>query len=364
MDYEEAVRQSTELIEKSIPLLVKDNTGGTAPTYKRADATELNNEYERLRASRDITQANIDIDQQRLSSATEEEKAAIRAKGVAEGEGAQAERIKSERDAALFAQYAEIFGITPQKITDVIGRMNVERPLIEASAREIKDMQSITPFDNLLEWWGNQIKLPSKIVAYNSEAAIYNTMQDTLDGYISTADKASNFAYKGLPTITAAMAKSKADVAAADAAKAAALADINLAKTSVDFATHRFASDVAVAGQTLHTTQLEISQNIKEFESQIHAIQFADNHANRLLTAGKLIETIAKNEDEMSQRKQIQVLLKNYDLQTGKPEGTTNFQVWRNLPQVTREDMVAIGAGRFLQTWKFVVPSGFPVWRS
>lgn len=347
MDYAEVIAESNRLVQQAVPLLVRDPTGGQAPTYTHVDTSQLQLDQEMLRTSRDVTNANIDLDQQRLSAATDEEKAAFRAKAVAEGDRAQADLIKAERDAAVFAQMGEIFGVTPENMAALVQQINIERPKANAKLTEIEAMQAVSPMDDLLTWWGNQINLPSKISAYNTHAALLNSMQDSMDAYIESGSKAATFVHKGLPTITAAQAKATADAASADAAAKSALADQNLARHSVDFATKRFATDLGVAGQTLHTTQLQLSQNIQEYQTAIHAIQFADNHANRLLNAAKLMETLAKNEDEMAQRKSTEVLLKNFDTATGRPVGTTTYNVWRAMSQPQRENMVAIGAGSF-----------------
>lgn len=346
MDYAEAVRQANELIQQAVPLLVRNAAGGSnAPDFHKTDTSALDAETARLQVARDVGTANIDIDQQRLSTATAEEKAAIIARGTAEANLAEADRIKSERDAAMYAQYAEIFGLKADDVARTVQRMNTERPIAEAKLRDIQQRQAVSPFDNPLEWWKNQITLPAAIEDYNRQADIINVMKGTLDGYISTANAAATFAYKGLPTITAAQAKATADRAVTDAAAKAAQADINLSKTSVDFHTKRFSMDLAVAQQTATTTQLQVQQNIQEYQARIHAIQFADNHANRLLRAGELLEKLATNEDAMAQRKSIEVILKNYDHVMGHPEGTTNYQIWKITGEPQRNNMVAIGSG-------------------
>ena len=153
MDYAEAVRQANELIQQAVPLLVRDATGGSnAPDFHKTDTSALDAESARLQASRDVTTANIDIDQQRLSSATAAEKAAIVARGTAEANLAEADRIKADRDAALYAQYAEIFGLKADDVARTVQRMNIERPIAEAKLRDIQQRQAVSPFDNPLEW--------------------------------------------------------------------------------------------------------------------------------------------------------------------------------------------------------------------
>lgn len=346
MDWETAVKQADELFSKAIPKLMEDPTGGKGmPTYSRADTTEIDYDRERVRSQREVVSATIGEELQNYGTANEAEKKAIQAKGVAESDLAYAAKEQADREAAIFAQYGQIFGVTPENMASLVHDMNIQKPKLVAQGTEIAGMQAVGPGDNLLEWWGNQFALPGKIQEYNTRASTYNMMQDTLDSYIKSANDAATFAHKGIPSISAATAKAKSDVALANAAQASAQADENLAKVNVTFQTQKLAADVAAAEKTLQTTELEVRQRQNELQAAIHAIQFSENQAMRMLRAAELAEKLAKNEDEMAQRKSIGKILENYDRVTGKPLGTTSFDVWRVSGEAVKNNMIAIGTG-------------------
>jgi hypothetical protein len=346
MDWEEAVRTSNDLFTKAIPLLLADPTGGRGvPTYKPVDTSELDYDRERVRSQREVVSATIQEELQNYNNAGGDQKKAIQAEGAAKADAVYADKAQADRAAEIFAQYGQIFGVTPDSMAAVVHDMNSQRPKLQAAGSEIAAMQAVGPGDNILEWWGNQFALPGKINEYNARAATYNMMQETLDSYIKSANAAATFTLKGTSTISAAQAKAKADFAKAEADKQSAIVDETMAKTNVTFATQQLAADVAAAEKTLQSTELQVRQRQNELQAMIHGIQFSENQAMRMLRAAELAEKLAKGEDEMGQRKSIEVVLKNYDRIMGHPVGTTNFNIWRVSNEAQRNNMIAIGVG-------------------
>ncbi len=211
-------------------------------------------------------------------------------------------------------------------------------PVADEQLQEIQKMQSVSPFDNFLDWFSNQIELPSRIGAYNANATRINALQDKIDRGIKTGQDAANFAEKGIPTITAGQAKAIADKAVADARKLAADADENLATKNVSFAVQKLANDLHIVNATDQMTKVDLENEKLRYQSMINEINIADNHATRLLKAAQLLE-------KLEETKGLDVILQNFDRIMGHPPGTTNRYTFNKFKEAQRENMVAIGAG-------------------
>jgi hypothetical protein len=339
IDFQSIDQKIDELVQGAIAQLQDSakRDKGTA-NYTRTDMNPLAGEVNAVRSQRTAANLQIGEEQQQFAKATGEEKAALQAKGQAEGDFAKAENARAERESAVYNALAQSMGVRPEDVAVVAGRIAQLRPGVEQKLREVQSLQSVGPLDNPFEWLMNQIQLPSKINDYNAEATILNSLESSVTDSLKMAQDTASFATKGIPTITADMARAKAQLAKANADKGAADADEALAKQNAVFANQKLANDMHAAIITKDFTQLEIEQSKAELQAQLHNISIADNNATRLLKAAELLEKIEKT-------KGLDVLLKNYDRVMGHPEGTTTRYNFERFGEPQRQNIVAIGAG-------------------
>lgn len=308
------------------------------PNYSGTDLSKAKKETERAAGSRDASNAVIDEEKGNYKSAVERQKAALDAEAVAKGDAARADQERAQTIAGIAETIGtEMFGKGDIAKNAAVLAAEIVRLRPEAQ-RRAAEIDALNNASNPLDWLTNQFILPGKVDAYNAFAAEINGMQNTLDNSLATATAIDAFAIKAVPTITAAQAKAKADLATAEAGKAKAAADEAMAKTNIEFSVRKLASDIAIANQTLDMTKLQQAENHQKYQSQINAINLADTHANRMLRAAQLLETVQKT-------KGLDVLLQNYDRVMGHPVGTTNRYTFEKFSEARRQDMVAIGAG-------------------
>lgn len=310
----------------------------TIPTYGGTDTSAARKDIARASTTREESNKVIDSSRGDYATATEREKAALDRKGVAEGDEARADQERAQTIATITQTIGrEVFGEGDIATNAAILAKEVARlrPGVDSSLKEIQALNS--PGDPL-NWLTNQFILPGKVAAYNAQATELNALQNTLDNAIATSEAINTFAAKAVPSITANQAKAKADKAGAIVDIAKANADEQLAKINVDFSVHKMANDISIANQTLDMTKIQQQENHMKYQSQINAINLADTHANRMLKAAQLLETIEKT-------KGLDVVLKNYDRVMGHPDGTTNRFMFERFSDARKQDMVAIGAG-------------------
>jgi hypothetical protein len=340
IDFAQAARDADALVKGAAQVLNAQDVLN-APTFNRVDTSSSKRELEKARASRDISDLTLDTEQQRYSSASEDEKAAITKGGRAQADLEKANQERAQKEADLYKSYALMFGIDvdpSSDIANVASELRKMRPGVNQKLTKIQQMQSVSITDNPLDWLANQVQLPHAIADYNRDADKINSMQDSIDKGIQTAQAAANLGAKGIPTITEAQAAAAANLALSTAARAKAKVDEDLARVNVDFASKRLAGDLSIATSTREMTALEIKQNELEFMGQIQAIQLADTHANRLLRAAELMEKLGRT-------KALDLVLEQYDKNTGHPPGTTNRFVFERMPSGLRDNIIAIGAG-------------------
>jgi hypothetical protein len=340
VDFQSIDAKIDDLVQGAIAQLqdTAKRGGGKSADYKNVDMGPMVNEVNAVRSQRTVANLQAAEGQRAMGVATEEEKKALKAKGQAEADQAMAENARAERESAIYNSLATSMGVRPEDVALVAGRISQMRPGVEAKLREVQKLQSVGPLDNPFNWLFNQLQLPSKINDYNAEATAMNSLEASVNDSIQMAQATASFAGKGIPTVTADMARAKAQLAKANADKAAADADEALAKTNVQFANFKLANDVHAATVTQHMTQLQIEQSKAELQAALHNINIADNNATRLLKAAELLEKIEKT-------KGLDVLLKNYDRVMGHPEGTTTRYNFERFGEPQRQNIVAIGAG-------------------
>lgn len=338
MPLEDVSKTVDELLSSAVKVL---QSPMSVPGYSGTDLTAARRESTRAAATRDEASTVIDDSKTKMYTATEDQKAALDRQKVAERDSANAdqERAQAIANTTLIVGGDVFGGGTKDEIARnaaILTKAIVDaRPELDAALAEI---QKLNQADNPLDWLTNQFILPSKVAAYNAKATQVNAMQNTLDNALATSEAIVTFANKGVPTITAAQAKAKADKAAAIIDVEKAKADEALAKTNVEFAVRKLAGDLSIANQTIDMTRIQQEENKMKYQSAINAINLADTHANRLMKAASLLEQIEKT-------KGLDVILKNYDRVMGHPDGTTNRFMFERFSDSRKQDMVAIGAG-------------------
>ena len=324
----------TAITELSAPM-------GAVPTYGGVSTSAAKGELNRAIATRNEASKTIDASTALTNKANTDKKAGLDAAAQAEGDAARAEQERAQMIADMYKVIGEASGMNINPDSEMIRLMTAirqERPVAERMLKDIRESQSVGLLDNPLAWLVNTIQNPAKIEEYNRTADLVNGMEGSLSDAIKNSNDAALFTTKTVPTTTAAMAKAKADQAMAKAAIDKAQADDALAKTNVDFATRKLAGDLSIAGQTLQMTQLEAQQAHQRYASQITAIQLADTHAKRQLEAARLLETL-------TDKRQTEVLIRNYEKLTGIPEGSITLTAFNKLSAQQRENIVGIGVG-------------------
>lgn len=310
------------------------------PTFGGVSTKGVKTEVDRAKQSRDALDKTIGSSQDLLISATAKEKDAIQAEGEAKAQGEYANADRAKQIADTHTYFNKLFGVEadPSEAISVLAKAQTElEPQVAQQAKEIHDMQAVGPLDNPLEWLVNGLQLPSKIQAYNSNVTEVQNLQDAIESGIQNANTAGEQATKGIPTVTAAQAKAKADQAKAEANKLSAAADDNLARTSVTFAQAKLAGDMSIADATIKTSSLDLENAKMQYQSQINAINLADTHAQRLETAAKFYEQI-------STLKAGDSVISNADKILGYQPGTHNRTNIKFMTQADRDNFIAIGA--------------------
>lgn len=335
MEYKEAQEQADQLISGAVAELKRPSE---IPNYKSVDTSAFKKEVQRVDTSREVAQMTVGAERDRYNDAAQAEKEAIGRSGAADADKIRADADRAKLEASIYTGIINSLGVNPEDIAAVGARLREARPAAEAKLRDIQQAQRVSPLDNPLEWFSNQVTLPSQIKDYNRETDFVTSLEHTLEESITTANNAALLNSKSIPTITAAQAQASASKALSEAAKAQAQADERLAAQNINFAQQKLANDLALANMTKDSTQLDIQQANTEFQAQIHRITVADNHTNRLLRAAELLEKI-------QDKKQTELLLKNYDKVIGNPAGTTSIFLFNKLPATERENIAAIAVG-------------------
>lgn len=313
----------------------------TIPKSAGIDMSAAQDALDTAMDTRDEVNDVIDTETTRHGKAAESQKEAIGREGKAKAEGILADADKAKQEAALYDHFAKMFGISIDpnaEIAQVATQVRQLEPVARAKLRRVQEMQSVGFLDNPMDWLVNQIQLPSAIGDYNQEAAIVNSLQEGINSKIKTGQDAANFAHKGLPTITAAQAKAGMDRVTAEADKAKAIVDENLAKTNVTFAMHKLANDITVANATEKMSSLDLQNEHLKYTSLINEINFADKHSERLLRAAALLE-------KLEATRGLDKILEQYDLTMGHPKNTTTRYTFEKFAEAQRQNIVAIGAG-------------------
>lgn len=313
----------------------------TIPKSKGVDTSDVESEVENAGDTRDIVNEIIEDETDRFGMAIEGQKTAIKKGGEASAEKVMADQARAQNESDIFDQFAKMVGVGVDPSSDMAvaaQRMRQLRPIAEAKLKEVQEMQSVGFLDNPLAWLVNQVQLPAKIADYQGDANIVNYLQTTIDNSIQTGQNASQFAAKGIPTITTSQAKAEADRLRALAEQNVALADESLAKTNVAFAVHRLAGDISIANATQNQTNLQLQNEHLKYTSMINEINLADKHSERLLKAATLIE-------KLEGTKGLDIILVNYDRTMGHPLGTTTRYTFEKFAEGQRQNIIAIGAG-------------------
>lgn len=330
---QEAQDMADELIRGAITSL---KTPINIPDYEGVDMGPIMRTLDKATAQGETANANIGVERDRLNEATEKKKKGIEGKGAAEADLERATQERAQQIANTHTAVAQAMGFDPNVEAAILGEhISTLRPIADAKLKEIQSLQE--PGDPL-EWIANQFILPTKIQAYNAVAMQISSSQAALDGAIDTAKNIEDFANRGIPTITAGMAKAKADIALNEATKLSAEADENLAKTNVTFAQQKLANDLAILSQTDSMTQIQQKENHQKYAAAIQAINLADTHAKRQLEAAKLLEMLGDKDA-------LKFIIANYEKQMGHPAGTFSLSVFKAMPKDKQDNIVAIGTG-------------------
>lgn len=331
-DTENARRTADALVQGAIESLKKPIT---VPKSSGVDTSRVDEAVGEASDTRDIVSEIIDDETDRFGMAIEGQKTAIRKGGEASAQGVMANQARAQQEADVYNSLKDTFN------SDIAGsaqRLRALRPAAEEKLRRVQEMQKVGPLDNPLEWFANQFQLPAAIGDYNRDADVVNYLQNTIDDSIKNRQDEAVFTAKGIPTITTSMAKAEADKLRALAEQNSALADENLAKTNVTFATHKLSNDLSIANTTKEMTGLELQNEQLKYTSMINEINLADKHSERLLKAATLIE-------KLEGTKGLDIILTNYDRTMGHPLGTTTRYTFEKFAEGQRQNMVAIGAG-------------------
>jgi hypothetical protein len=334
---EEATRQADALLSGAIDEFTKPLV---IPTFTPTDTVRATETLNRAEESGGVQAQTIEESKKTLKASTEAEKAAIGQEGEAKASVIKATQERQQKEAEGYQYFQHLFGmdIAPNSaIAEAAQRQAQLRASLPAQRDKVAKLQSSPPID-IVNFILDSLQLPEEIAKYNATVDKINSYQNLIDEGIQSARNAGDLNNKAIPTITASMAASSANVALADAAKKKAEADANLAKINVDFASKQLVSDLALANATRETTQLEMQNERLKYETMVNAIRFADTHAVRLEGAAKLLYDIAD-------KKSLDVLLQQYDRNVGNPSGTTNRQLFSRLPAKDRDNIAAIGAG-------------------
>jgi hypothetical protein len=344
IEWDQVNRDVDDLIQGAVADLLRgggtrDAKGRTiVPSFQKVNLNELKGEVKRTQKERDITEGIIDTEKAKGEAATLKKGEAIEAGAQAQATLAQANQAQAEAVAKIHRDVAIALGVDPEAIAEVAQRIKLERPKAEEMLAEIQQMQSVGLLDNPLEWFVNQIQMPSKTEPYNRQADKINTLQNTLDTGLKTAQDAATFTNKGLPTITAAQSLAAADIAIQKGKEERFKAEQELASRNVAFAVQKLSNDINTANLTRDMTQLEIQQNIQSYQASITAINLAETDAMRKIKAVELLEKIEKT-------KGLDVVLANYDRIMGHPPGTTTRYNYERSGKEHAINITSIGAG-------------------
>lgn len=311
------------------------------PTSEGVDLTGLNDEIDRASNTRDQTNVDIDRERGRYSEANLKQRDAIKAEGKATAEKVLADQDQVQQEADNQAYFAKLFGISVDpsaQIAENVKQLTVLNPQAQEKLRKVQEMQKVGPLDNPMRWFINQLQLPGAISDYNNDATMINNLEDSINKGIKLGQDAANFAGRGIPKITVQQAAAGSQMAIAAADKNAAIAEENYAKQDITFAVQKLANDLNVANATQQMTSEQLRNERLKYESQINAVNLAENHATRMLKAAQLLETLEKT-------KGLDIILENYDRIMGHPKGTTTRYTFEKFAEPQRQNMVAIGAG-------------------
>jgi len=337
MDINEAISLSDQLVEEAASTLM---TPFKIPQFTGVATKENKVELERVKKTRDSTQALIDVEQTKITEANTKTKDALDAEAIAKGARALADTERANQIADVNKLADLIFNIDPSSdIALKADQVRQERATARGMLDTLKERQSVAITDNPLEWLFNQIAMPQRVQAYNRQADIVDSLQNGIDEGIKTAQNLAARYERGIPTTTSIQAKAIADLALADAAKAKIAADLALSKTNVDFATRKLSEDLAVANATRDTSTLEFQNARTKYESLVMEINLTEKRSERQIKAATLL-------NELGQSQALDALLRNYDNVIGNPQGTTNRQLFNKLPPSVRENIAAMGAGK------------------
>lgn len=328
-DVDEILRQAVDTL--STPM--------STPGYKAVDTKALKSEVGRASQSRNYFQDVLNTEAGKSAVANDEEKDAITRSGQASKDKAIADQDQAQKIADNNVSVHKLLGIgvNPEDAAATLAtNITKTRPVLEKERQDIQDMMNVGPLDNPIEWLANGLQLPGKIKTYNSKAQQVDDWQTALDNGIATSTALAAEINRGLPTITMAQAKATGDKAVAEADKLKAVTDKEFAKVNVDFASKKLAADITLVTANMHMTQMDIEQNKLKYESALNAIRLADTHAARQLQAAKLLEQLQDSAG-------LDVLIKNYDLQVGNPEGTTTRAGMKFKTKPDQDEVMAIG---------------------
>lgn len=335
-----AEQDSTNIIENLLSDAGKNlQQEFTIPTFKGVSTKKAEAEVQKTRGSRDELSSSVTEGKSVFKSATADAKAAIGAEGQARADRANADQLQSQEIADAHRMTNQLFGlgVNASDAIAVLANENTKiKPAMDKDLAEIEQMQSVGPLDDPIAWLFNGLQLPTRIQKYNTVAAKYNNNEAMIQNGIQNSAAMGTQLTKGIPTITAAQGKATADLAVAEANKLKAIADQNFAIHTVDLSNKKLAGDLAIAGDTLKLTQLDIEQAKIRYTSQIEAIKLAESHTDRLLKAASVYEKL----DDIAKQK---VVLGNAEDKLGYTRGTLTPSTLKLMKAEDRDSILAIG---------------------
>jgi hypothetical protein len=337
---------SDALLESAVKQLqVPINT----PSYGGANLSPAQKALDRLNRSRTNTENVINTENARVDSASQAQKSAIESYGQASADLTFATQQRQQQEADNWVQAQHILGASAdQELGQRLARLPALKEQADQELATLKEMGSVGFLDDPLEWAYNQIQLPARTRSYNRTADLINSENTFIEEGINRSKELAEFSNKTIPTTTAAMARAQAGKELAMSKEKMALTDIALATTNVDFATKKFAEDLAVSNATNSTTQLQIQEAHNRYSAQIQAIQLAETRINRDLKAAELLTTVGSG-------RALDVMAMQYDRMMGNPEGTTTRSIIKMLPEQQRLNIAAISTGTFaVNPYQFV----------
>jgi hypothetical protein len=327
-----------ELLGKAAELFSQVPT--SIPEFKGVNNKPVQTELKRVMAGRETLDKQLLEEQGNYKAGATTQKTGLTDSAQAEADKILAAQARDQliADNVVKINKATGVGIDPG---DIVGKLIAEtavlKPQADAMLGDIQARQSVGPLDNPVEWLLNGLQLPSKIQAYNSQAAKINGNQAMISDLTEEAKNISTQVNRGVPTTTILMAQADAKKALADAQVKVGQLNREAAVFNIKTDNEKFAADLATYDKTATTTRLEFENAAKIYDSKIKAIEVATSMAVRLEKAAEL-------KQQLKNREANRELIDRYSDAKGIPRGTLTPEIVAKLPKTTQEQIVAIGA--------------------